>query len=360
MSYSKNKYKTWILIVFLCLMIFNDCKNSISDHNVVFPSDHWEFVSPADVNLDSVILDSLANLLGGRGCILRSGYMVKTWGDQAEKSDWMSSVKPIFSTLLFFAIEEGKINGVHQKIYELGWDLKPKDREMEFYHLANMTSGYARPEKPGEAWAYNDYAIQLYHMSLFDKVFREKPIHVLLHPKRLGVLQFEDNISFRKDKPRIYASVRDFARIAYFWLRKGNWKHEQLLPVTYFEKYMKPQTPKTLPHTQRAETDDYLNIGSFGGDSDHFTKYGAGIYGFNWWFNSTGRLHPGQLTWPDVTNDVIMSIGARGNNTVIIPDLDLILVNARGNWGRLEAGDPENTYNKYIRFLIKAVTDDDK
>ena len=44
--------------------------------------------------------------------------------------------------------------------------------------------------------------------------------------------------------------------------------------------------------TSWAETDDYLGIGSFGGGSDHFTGYGAGIYGFDWWFNATGPPPP--------------------------------------------------------------------
>ena len=39
------------------------------------------------------------------------------------------------------------------RIADFGWDLLPKDRAMTFRHLASMTSGYARPEPPGEAWA---------------------------------------------------------------------------------------------------------------------------------------------------------------------------------------------------------------
>lgn len=346
MKDNKRKFILWFIPFFLF---------HCSSRSIVFPEKRWEFTNPADLKMDVVKLDSLANLIGGRGCVVKDGYMVKTWGDQSEKSDWLSSVKPIFSTLLFFAIEEGKLSGVYHKIRDLGWKLKPKDQDMTFYHLANMTSGYARPERPGEAWAYNDYAIQLYHKSLFEKVFQEKPINVLKHPDRLGPLQFQDDISFGDDKPRIYASVRDFARFAWFWCNRGEWKGKQLLPRKYFEHYMKPHTPKDLPHTRSAKTDDYLNIGSFGGGSDHFTKYGAGIYGFNWWFNDTGRLHPNQLTWPDAPKDTFMSIGAGGNNSVIIPSLNLILVSAKGKWGDLKPGNSENLFNRYIELLVSAV-----
>ena len=50
-----------------------------------------------------------------------------------------------------------------------GWELREKDRSMTFRHLGAMTSGYARPEPPGAAWSYNDYAIQLYQKTLFDQ-----------------------------------------------------------------------------------------------------------------------------------------------------------------------------------------------
>ena len=36
-----------------------------------------------------------------------------------------------------------------QPVADFGWDLRPKDRGMTFRHLASMTSGYARPERPG-------------------------------------------------------------------------------------------------------------------------------------------------------------------------------------------------------------------
>ncbi len=45
---------------------------------------------------------------------------------------------------------------------------------------------------------------------------------------------------------------------------------------------MNPHVPEQLSHTKDFKTNDYLKIGTFSGDSDHFTKYGAGIYGFNW------------------------------------------------------------------------------
>ena len=161
--------------------------------------------------------------------MIKDGYVVKSWGDQAQVTDVLSSAKPVLSTLLFFAIEEGLVKSVDQPIGDFGWELKEKDRGMTFRHLGAMSSGYARPEAPGEAWAYNDYAIQLYQKTLFDKVFKEDAKAAAEHPKRLGALGFEDGLRF-SDKRRISASVRDFARIAWFWANDGNWGGKQVLP----------------------------------------------------------------------------------------------------------------------------------
>ena len=89
----------------------------------LFPDATWEFKTPPEVGLDAARLDQLAADIGGRGCIVRNGYMVKTWGSQAQKSWWYSSSKPIFSTMLFFAIQEGKVSGVDALIKDFGWDL---------------------------------------------------------------------------------------------------------------------------------------------------------------------------------------------------------------------------------------------
>lgn len=319
----------------------------------IFPNPYWAQRNPTELNINATLLDSLATQLGGRGCIIKDGYIIKSWGDQSEKGDWLSSAKPVLSTLLFFAIEQKLIPNVNAPIADLGWPLKPKDQSMTFAHLANMVSGYARPDAPGTAWAYNDFGIQLYQKSLFDKVFKDQPETVAaqcLHP-----LHLEDGLSFRETNRRLSASVRDFARIAWFWCQKGNWNGTQVLPRHYFDTYQKPQNPKNLPHTQKSETDDYLSIGSFGGGSDHFTNYGAGIYGFNWWFNETGHRHPKSPTWPDAPKDTIMSIGAGGNNTVIIPSLNLVLASAKGDWGKLEAGDATCKFNQYIKLLVQAL-----
>lgn len=320
----------------------------------IFSGKSWQERKPAELGVDPAKLDELATRLGGRGCVVKDGYMVKTWGDQAQRADVLSSAKPMLSTLLFFAIEEGLVKSVDQPIAEFGWNLRPKDQGITFRHLGSMSSGYARPEGPGKAWAYNDFAINLYQQTLFDKVFQGDPKTAAEHPQRFGGLGLEDGLDFRKTNRRISASVRDFARIAWFWLNRGKWGEQALLPKRVFDEHMKPQTPKDLPLTKQAETDDYLGIGTYGGGSDHFTKCGPGVYGFNWWFNETGGAHPKTRTWPDAPADTVMSIGARGNNSAMFPSLGLVLACASGDWADLQGGDASTKLNQALGLAAKA------
>ncbi|MCP4262247.1 MAG: serine hydrolase [Planctomycetes bacterium] len=352
----KSINATEVLYLLLIFLVTHSSIAKPSEIKRTYPERVWQTKKPSGVGLNSDKIDTIARLLNGRGCIIRHGFVIKAWGDQSQKGDWMSSSKPVFSTLLFFAVQEGRLESVHTPIKRFGWDLCPKDQSMTFHHLANMTSGYARPEKPGAAWAYNDFAINLYRLTLFDRLFKADPGKVANDLKRLGSLRFEDGLSFSK-KARVIASARDFARLCWFWLNKGKWGQKQLLSRDFFDEYYKSHVPKKLPHTEKAKTDDYLEIGSYGGGSDHFTKYGPGIYGYNFWFNNTGRDHPDRITWPDAPDDTFMTIGAGGNSATIIPSLDIVIVAAKANWGRPEPGDPASVMNQVLKMATDAVLD---
>ena len=86
-----------------------------------------------------------------------------------------------------------------------------------------------------------------------------------------------------------------------------------------------------------------------------FTRVGAGIYGFNWWFNATGRLHPASRTWPDAPAGTIMSLGHGGDCSVLMPGLRRVLVSAGGDWGELRAGDAGSTMNRRLELLTESV-----
>ena len=247
----------------------------------VFPGAKWEQKAPRELGMDEGKLAQFAQQVGGFGCVIKDGYLVYTWGDPYQQQDWYSAAKPVLSTLLLMAVAEGKLPSVDAPLADY-WPLSDKDKAMTFRHLADMTSGYMRPEKPGEAWAYNDYAIQLYVLSL-RKVFGQSLNQAIR--QRLGDLQFEDRRLFSPERHhaggRLDTTPLDFARIGWLWLNKGRWKDRQLIPRELFEQCCKPDVPADLPASHGEQMEDYLGGESYGGSSKQ-TKFGPGIYGFNW------------------------------------------------------------------------------
>ena len=71
----------------------------------VLPAAVWEPCQPEQAGLRKDKLKELADLAGGRGCVVRHGYLVYTWGDEAKSGDIASAVKPIISTLLLLAVQ---------------------------------------------------------------------------------------------------------------------------------------------------------------------------------------------------------------------------------------------------------------
>jgi CubicO group peptidase (beta-lactamase class C family) len=323
--------------------------------SIVFPGATWEVRTPEEVGLNSSVLDQFASSIGGQGVIIKDGYLVKSWGSQTTKFDWASAAKPVVSTLLFFAIEEGILSGVNDLIFNWGWALTPEDQTMTFHHLANMISGYSRGEAPGEAWAYNDYGIKLYKLTM-ERVFGTSLNDAAL--QRLSALDFQDGGLFgSRGGLGISTTPRDFARIGWFWLNKGNWDGVQLLPEHYFDNYRKPHVAGDLPRTTIIGS-DYLGIGTDGGGSDQ-TAYGPGIYGYNWWFNSNVGVS-NQTTWPDAPLDTFQANGHWNQEVMtVIPSLNMVVA-AKGSWGSFIPGDNNSGMNQKLKLLVDAVLEEQR
>ncbi|MBU6402964.1 MAG: hypothetical protein KGS61_21800, partial [Verrucomicrobia bacterium] len=82
----------------------------------VYPRANWEQRSPESLGLVPGRLTALAALVGGRGCVVRHGYLGFSWGDQAKSSDVASAFKPVLTTLLFIAIQQGRIRSVDEPV----------------------------------------------------------------------------------------------------------------------------------------------------------------------------------------------------------------------------------------------------
>ena len=275
-------------------------------------------------------LAAFRGLVGGRGCVVRQGAMVFAWGDQSKSSDVASAFKPLLTTLLFIAIQEGKVSSVEDRVADFEPRLKSlnggKDATIAWRHFASQTSGYGWSEKPGEAYAYNDYALTLYYDTLMEKVFATNGTEVL-RTRLAGPLQFEDAFTFNAFGPhnrpgRLALSCRDFARFGLLYLHGGQWRGRQILrPESVRLATTSPISPAT-PLTRGVDAEMLPKQRSMGG-TKNITPVGPGFYSFNWWLNTTNRA--GERMFADAPPDLFVASGHGGMRAlVIIPSLDLI------------------------------------
>lgn len=333
-----------------CWLLVGSNGEVLATNEIVFPGEHWETRSPAQVGLNETKLVQFAERVGGDGCIVRNGYLIKNWGDVTRHKDWASAAKPVLSTLLLLAVQEGRIPSVDGLVKETGWNLSAKDSAMTFRHLANMVSGYGLGEMPGTAWGYNDYAIQLYAKSLeriyggsLDTAFRS----------RMSSLQFEDGEVFgARNATRVTASSRDFARLGWLWLNRGKWQGRQLLDSQLFDDCFRVGVPAA---TSRAATgkDDYLAIDTYGGGTNQ-TPWGPGVYGFNLWFNE--KLPLGQRVWPALPDDAYQANGMWNRDTLtIIPSWQMVIASRGAQPGAFEPGNANGEYNQSLQLIAQAI-----
>ena len=320
------------------------------DTNYVFPGRAWQVRPAAELGLNAALLETFATNVGGDGCIIKNGYLVKSWGEQTTHKWWASASNPVLSTLLLLAVQEQKLASVDALVKSAGWELSSKDAGMTFRHLANMVSGYCCVEAPGAAWGYNDFAIQLYARSL-EKVFGQTLDEAL--KQRLGDLQFEDGNFFGHGNGlSVDASPRDFARLGWLWLNRGRWKGKELLSEKLFVECIKPGVAADLPRTL-GKTEDYLHIGSYGGGTDQ-TPHGPGVYGFNFWFNE--RTKTGERVWPAAPPDTYQANGLWNRDTVtLFPKFGMVVAVRGAKPGKFEPGRVEGKYNQNLQLLVNSV-----
>jgi CubicO group peptidase (beta-lactamase class C family) len=321
-----------------------------ADSRIVFPGKSWEERTPAQAGLDAGKLEEFATNVLGDGCVIKDGYLVKSWGERTSHNWWASASKPVLSTLLLLAVQEQKLPSVDAPVKSAGWELSAKDSTMTFRHLANMVSGYACGEAPGAAWGYNDFAIQLYAKSL-EKVFQQTLEEAF--QQRMAALQFQDGEFFgHRGGLSVVASPRDFARLGWLWLNRGRWNGKHVISEKLFVDYIKPGVPAGLPKT-RIKGTDYLGIGSYGGGTDQ-TPHGPGVYGFNFWFNEP--TPSGERAWPAAPADTYQANGMWNRDTVtIFPSLKMVVAVRGAKPGKFEPGKAEGRYNQNMKLLVESV-----
>ncbi|MFQ5808108.1 MAG: serine hydrolase [Armatimonadota bacterium] len=331
----------------------------------VYPAETWATKTPAAVGMDAARLTAFSDLVGGRGCVVRHGYMVYTWGDASKRGDVASAAKPWYSHFLFKAVEEGKIaslddpvSTVEPRLNDINVALGHKDRKITWRHLANQTSCYGVADDPGTAFDYNDWQMALFWDSLFLKVYGATWSNVddtVVHPMLTDPLQCQDDPTFMafgtKNRPgRVAVSPRDFARFGLLYLHKGNWRGQQLISREHATMAVTSSLPNSIPRTAGEEAEMIPGQRSIGSKNvpdnqcDHI-----GSYSWLWWTNGVDR--DGKRHWPDVPADAYGAFGHGGPRAmVVIPSLDLVM---SWNDAKVRSRDAEN---KALGMLVQAVT----
>jgi CubicO group peptidase (beta-lactamase class C family) len=349
-----------LMIASTLIAAMASCARAMADE---FPGKTWTRCTPAHVGLDAAKLDVLARHVGGRGCVIRGGCLVYQWGDVSKSSDIASAVKPVISTLLFMAVQEGKLNSVDAVVSDSEPRLKSlnggKDAAITWRHLANQTSGYGLAERPGEAYSYNDYALALYYDSLMSKVYGASG-DAVLKEHLADRLRFEDDYTFEafgpQDRPgRLAISVRDLARFGLLYLRGGKWNQKQLIHPAFVRMAIESPLPADTPRTSGKEAAMLAGQRTLGG-TRNITPIGPGYYSFNWWLNRTDKQ--GRRLYVNAPHDACVASGHGGKRALwVIPSLDLVVA---WNDSRIEdhdtaPGNADSANNIAARQIVEAV-----
>ena len=106
MNKKQTRPRTWRVFTILALFLTSWAGAA------TFPGINWQTRTPAEAGLDVAKLQAIQSYLGGRGCVIRDGYLVYNWGDVTTRGDVASAAKPWYSTFLFKAVEEGLLAGL--------------------------------------------------------------------------------------------------------------------------------------------------------------------------------------------------------------------------------------------------------
>ena len=339
----------------------------------VYPAKTWVEKTPADVGMDQAKLEAMSRHIGGRGCVIRNGVMVHSWGDASRRADIASAAKPFYSHFLFAAVESGKIPSLEEKaakweprLQNINADLGHKDRAITWRHFATQTSCYQLVEKPGAAYAYNDWQMALFWDTLFLKVYGadyatvdEKVFRPLLTDK----LQCEDNPTMmafgtRNRAGRVAISVRDFARFGLLYLHGGKWRDDQLINAELAKMAVTSPLPNTIPRAGKESAQMIGGQRSMGSRSqpDNQTDH-YGSYSWLWWTNGVDR--DGTRMFPDAPEDLYGAFGHGGPRALwVIPSLDIVVSYNDSKMKTWTSG-RKNPTNEAMRLLVAACEAED-
>jgi CubicO group peptidase (beta-lactamase class C family) len=295
----------------------------------MFPEADWkQLVSPERAGWSPDKLKKVHNYFeeigSTSGMIVQHGIVVATWGDITHRSNLHSCRKSLLNALIGIAVTDGKIN-LNDTLEKLGIDdnkpsLTPVEKQATVQDLLEARSGVYHPtdyetksmveqkprrgsHAPGTFWYYNNWDFNtlgyIYEQATGTKIFDAFYLKIA---QPIGMQDFRptDGHYITSEDSRFPAypfdmSARDFARFALLYLNGGKWNGTQVVPQEWVKASTRPYS-----------------------DSE------SGGYGYLWWTGDSATGKRPEIKFPPGS---FWAEGHLGQYAVVIPSLDLIVVN---------------------------------
>jgi CubicO group peptidase (beta-lactamase class C family) len=263
--------------------------------------------------------------------VIQGADVVDQWGDIDAKVSSYSVRKSLISALYGIYSAEGVID-VNQTLEQAGIDDSPDPLTMGekqarivdllrarsgVFHAVDFETDYqkkTRPARgshpPGTFWFYNNWDFNVLG-TIFEKKTGQKIGQAFYQriAKPIGMQDFKpDDVYYLGGPVSIHSAyhfeitARDLARFGLLYLRHGRWNEWQIVPESWVEK-----------STHASEMISFHDVDSGG-------------YEYLWWVEYGGKHLP-EASLPGMFS----ARGAGGHYLLVIPTLDLVIVNRVDN-----------------------------
>lgn len=294
-----------------------------------YPGAQWQVVQvPEQAGWRSGDLKAIQKYVGQIGStsvmIVQHGLVVAAWGDVERRSNLHSCRKSLLNALVGIQLAEGKIN-LDDTLKVLDIDdknppLTEEEKEATVRDLLESRSGVyhatiyetktmeeEKPSRgshaPGTFWYYNNWDFNTLgyifekaaNEKIFDAFYRDVAVPIGMQDFRPRDGRYIKGKDSRFPAYPFEMSARDLARFAELYLHNGRWNSVQIVP----EKWVEAST--------RA-----------------YSSTESGGYGYLWWTGDALNEKTHKIVFPTGS---FWAEGHLGQYAVIVPSLDLVIVN---------------------------------
>lgn len=365
MNMSGNLVKSSYVIMVFALLWHSSLTEA--RERMAFPEEDWEFVEPAEENVDSAMLAAalgyLEEICGPQGIsqvmVVRRGRVVWAGPHIDARHNIYSCTKSYAALVVGLLIDDGKLS-LETRFADVFPEYEEKYPDLTVRHALTLTSGYhgewprlwipAEPQSaPGEMFHYANGLQALARVVTkvadepIDSFFRRRIAEPIGYTKALewgdwGVI--DEHVVHGASggwNKGIHTNARNIARMGHLLLNHGKWKGQQLVSSGFIEEATRPQvSPDCPPYSTEGWYWNVTNI--------------IGAYGYLFWVN--GVRNDGTRIWPSVSEKTYAMVGNWNNVCFVFPEWELVFV-------RMGADKliPVQNYDGFFRLLGESLTD---